>query len=104
MTEKNVGRIQTIVFQIEDNDKFKPVWDSMRSSEPLGAKMLCIAEGDRLRTLERRLKVWENFSECLEDNHRLDALCDELDIVWDEKWDLPTLINKIAEVWQPCEY
>lgn len=114
MTEKNKGRVVTVVFEIEDNEKFKPVWDSMRATideqkGPLGARTLVFAEGDRMREQERQLNVWNHFAErhLMCGDHEFDGLIDELAVKhnWKnvEDWHINQCVDHIAEVWQPEE-
>lgn len=108
--DKNKGRVITCVFRIEDNDKFKPVWDSMRneSSEPLGAHVMCIAEGDRMKEMERELNVWQHFSDALINHHEFDEVWDDISAKQDwtntDEWDIPRCVSEIAKVWEPEDY
>lgn len=106
MTEKNKGRIVTVVFKIEDDDKFRPVWDSLRneSSKPLGAFLMCIAEGQD-EEMERELNVWQHLQDSLINDRRFDKLWDDL---WPKHnwgdtsdWDIARCVSEIAKVWQP---
>jgi hypothetical protein len=107
MTEKNKGRILTCVFRIEDDDKFRPVWDSMKSgsSKPLGAFLMCIAEGDRMTEMERELNVWTHFQDDVMNSRKFNELFDELTKKHEwkdtENWYIHRCVSEIAAVWQP---
>jgi hypothetical protein len=105
----NKGRVITVVFKIEDNDKFMPVWDSMKwdkaSDMPaLGAKALMFAEGHRVHELERQLNIWQEFGSV--DNYQFNNLFDELKAEhnWnDDDWGWNESVEQVAKVWQPEE-
>lgn len=108
MNDKNRWRTVTCVFRIEDNEKFAPVYASIRDDIlVLGARLTSIAEGDVPKELERELNVWRYLSDALMDDHGFDELWDDISPKQDWKntddWDIARCVSEIAKVWQPEE-
>lgn len=109
MTEVAQKRVETIVFEISDNEKFKPIWDMLRNEDnQFGARYLIWHRGDRITEIERRLNVWEHFCGGCNGGELMDRefsdLYDELKEQhgWkDDEWSWSDSVNAVACVWQP---
>lgn len=106
-TDNNKGRVITCVFRIEDEEKFQPVWDSIRNNVSVLGARLTTAKGDRMKEMERELNVWQHLQDSLVNDRRFDELWDDL---WPKHnwgdtsdWDIARCVSEIAKVWQPEE-